>query len=163
MKSDPPSEDQLDFEENYKDQFNWAIGDRPYPFATGDFVAEFDGISGEAVAGEVTPFDYQVLTPKCYMNGAFGFGSNIAVGDWVDFCVRDNSGLIPEPARAAFPLWPVLSQWVKKLYVHSTVPVDIQTPYAGHPPQGMWLRMNYHSVGSVSPKFFINYYLHEGI
>ena len=156
--------DILDFETNHKENFNWAIGDRPYPFATGDFDADFDAISGMAAKGEVTSFDFLITASKIYLNGAYAFGKNIEYGDWVEMSVYDKDGIIPEPYRVAFPNYPVIKKWVKKWYVAPNVITNVQTSYAGNPVQGLYLRMTYHSVGAENDvPFFINYLLHKAI
>lgn len=152
MKSDPRNSDQVDFEDNHKVNFNWAIGLRSYPFATGDAEFSGDGASDTCEAGQPKSIDfYPDGGGDRYINGGMLITEGAVFGDWLE-------------AHVIHPQAGVVKTWVRKWFVPvSTSPLMIQTPYAGKLLSGLGLRATYHSVGMSPVKWAINYLLHKPI
>lgn len=85
-----------------------------------------------------------------YTNGGVLVGENISIGDWIEF-------------QVVLPDGTVVKQWVYGWNLAATTaPQEIVTPYAGHPHNGMKLRIIYHREGTGdNPKVGINFYLHK--
>ncbi len=157
-KSDPASEDQTDYETNFKAAGNWAIGTRPYAFATGDFEFAPKAAIASCPAGE----SEAILIAMCgtkYMNGGeLITDGKAAFGDWVKCEVVDHDNLLQQGVDF------VLKTWVEKWYVDWKSCKDlIQTPYAGLPPAGMYLRLTYNSTGAEAVGFALNLLMHKAI
>lgn len=147
-----------EFESTYKVQCNWAIGNRPYAFATGDFIFAPNSSIETCPAGGEKSVLYQV-TQKMYINGGrLVTDGNSVFGDWVEFQIVDHDNLL------GYGVDTVLANWIPKWIVAwKTAAETIQTPYAGSPPVGMYFRMTYHSVGVADVGFSVNYMIHKPI
>lgn len=147
--------DVADFNTNVKAATNWAVGVRPYAFATGDFIFAPNYSVEVCPAGEARSVLYQV-TKKMYVNGGrLVTDGNSVFGDWVEFQIVDHDNLL------GYGVDTVLANWIPKWLVSWKASTEtIQTPYAGSPPVGMYFRMTYHSVGNVDVHFSVNYMMH---
>lgn len=158
-KTVPASVDQADFETNYKAQaFNFAIGSRPYPFSTPDFEFSGDGAVGTAAKGQATNIDFVIpggAGTSMYIDGGNLITQNAAFGDWIEAQIIDVTNVLGLGANT------VLSQYVTKWFVDPSSPMVIKTSYAGKIPAGIYIRIIYHSVGTVNDvDVAINYFLH---
>lgn len=149
------SSDAADFEANHKNNGNWAIGQRPYPFATGDFLFAPNSSIDTCPAGEQKSVLYQI-TQKIYVNGGrLVTDGNAVFGDWVEFQIVDHDNLL------GYGVDTVLANWIPKWMVDwKSASETVQTPYAGCPPIGMYFRMTYHSAGNIPVGFSVNYLIH---
>jgi len=155
-KAESRGEEQIDFEDNHKTAFNWAIGDRPYPFSTSDFDLARDGVFGVLTPSENKLY-YKIEEPGLYMNGGTMYcGDGFTFGDWAEMAIVDHDNLLGQGADF------VLKQWVKKSYPAKDGKCEINTPYAGNPPQGMWIMITLHMQGTSVPTA-VNLNLHRAI
>ena len=150
--------DYTDFDANYRVSFNWAIGARPYAFATGDFEFSPKAVSDVCLHGE-TKSIFMAMCGTKYMNGGeLITDGNAAFGDWVEVQVVDHDNLL------GYGVDTVLKAWVAKWFVNwKSCHDSIMTPYAGLPPAGMYLRLIYHSVGASDVGFALNLLMHKAI
>jgi hypothetical protein len=153
---DDPS-DQKDYEDNHQASANWAIGHRPYPFATGDF--EFNGEStGLVTATKTTTTDHDFLiSESLYINGGEIITEGSEIGDTCQFQVVDVDGVYA-------PAGTVLKTWINKWGVYPGKSQSIETAYAGVVPAGAYLRVKYTSIGVTNDvKLVVNYRLHRSV
>lgn len=161
LKENPRGADQIDFEDNYKINFNWAIGSRPYTFSTSDFIFGGNAILATCTKNATTNVDFQVPggagTYK-YINGAVAFTSNACFGDYASAVIIDKDNILGYGPDT------ILSTYIDKWYVNPDVQLDIATPYAGKILAGLYVRVSYTSVGlSADVGLAINYRLHTPI
>lgn len=154
-----PNPDAVDFIANYSSAFNYAIGDRQYPFSTSDY--EFmPGRAGPDTcpAGESKAIFFKIVE-NCRLNGGkLITDGNAAFGDWVEMACVDHDNLL------GYGVDFVLKAWVPSWGVDwKACSEEISTPYAGAPPTLMYLRAIYHSVGASPVGFSVNYRLHRPI
>lgn len=155
LKSETPSADQVDFETNYKDLANFAIGFRAYPFASGDFDFKGDASFDTCTAGQNKDIDY-AFAEQLYVNGGSIVLEGSVVGDWIE-------------VNVIHPTYGAIKTYIKKRFVpaapagSATPMMEIETPYAGKIPAGLKLRLTYHSTGGTDVKIGINYDLHKPI
>lgn len=150
------NEDQIDFEQNYKSAFNWAIGQRSYAFATGDFDFIGDGAFFICAAGQSKFADY-LFPEDLYIDGGNIVLEKSVIGDWVEVGI-----FLPNKQD---PLKTYIRQrFVPAAPTGSPSPnLIIKTPYAAKIPRGLILRLTYHSTGQEDVKIGINYDLHRAI
>jgi hypothetical protein len=154
-KTQPPSEEQLDFEA-YKTAFNWAIGNRPYPFSTSDFLYARDGVFGVVDADE---FDLwlKIWDDGLYLNGGFLYcGPGFVFGTWAEMAIVDKDGIMAPPGT-------VLQTWVRRSYPPPDGKCDVSTPYAGNPPKGVYIRVRLHRTGQETFPVAVNFNIHKAI
>lgn len=153
--------DQGDWEDNYKSQSNYAIGQRPYSFATSDFKFKGDGVTFTATANGSSQADFKILTagePGLYVNGGDLFTAGSKVGDYVKFQVVDVDNILGYGAGF------VVEEWISKWFVNPSGAQSVATPYAGKIPGGLYLRMIYQNTNaSTDVSVAVNYYLHKPI
>ena len=146
-----------DFETNHKPNANWAIGQRPYPFATGDF--EFQGTGEMLVVTAGTTQNLDVLVSQdLYVNGGEVYAENAVVGDYIVCRVIDKDNVL----GTGIPNL-VVKQWINKWYVVPNALQKLRTPYAGKIPAGLYMRVTYTSVGQTDVKVIGNYNFHKAI
>lgn len=147
---------QTDFENNYESLSNYAIGNRPYAFATPDF--QFNGDSPDSTTvplGQTLNVDYTIPGMKpLYLNGAMVITQNSSFGDFAAATVIDVNNVLGGGHNL------VLAQYVKRWYIDPNRSMDIETPYAGKIPPGVVVRVTYTSVGGQNVQVAINYKLH---
>jgi len=148
--------DLAEFEADFKEDCNYAIGQRPYPFATGDF-----DYAGDAppvttcAAGQATPIDY-TLAESLYVDGGDIVLEGSVLGDWIK-------------AEIVHPQAGVIKTYIKRRNVPAAPaglasPIMLlKTPYAGFIPAGLTIRLTYSSTGIVPVKVGVNYCLHRAI
>lgn len=154
--SDNP--DATDFTQNIKLACNWAIGARPYAFATGDFEFIPSAVVDTCPAGSFKVALIRIDQTMYVNGGRLVTDSNATFGDWLEVQLVDHDNLLGYGADT------VLKNWIPKWYVSWKAGSEtVQTPYAGLPPVGMYLRSTYHSVGSVDVAFAVNYLFHKPI
>lgn len=147
--------DATDFEDTVKAACNFAIGQRPYAFATGDFQFIGDAAYDVCTAGQTKDIDY-TFAQTLYVNGGNIILEGSVLGDWIE-------------VNVIHPVYGAIASYVVRRYVPSA-PVgepsplmDIKTPYAGKIPAGLKLRLTYHSIGGVDVKIALNLDLHKAI
>lgn len=149
---------QNDFESNYKSIANYAAGSRQYPFSTPDFMFNGDGILATATKNTTTSIDFKIpgtLGTFRYINGAVVITNKAVFGDWSSSSIVDIDNLLGYGAGT------VLASYVTKWYINPSNEMNIETPYAGKIPAGMYIRIIYHSVGTTDDVgVAINYRLH---
>ena len=160
MKSEPRNEDQIDFEDNHKTSFNWAIGNRPYPFSTSDFDYAGDGILSTVLSEwEDNHSDawFKIEDSGLYMNGGEMFVyDGFVKGDWAEMAIVDRDGIVLPPGT-------VIKSWIKKKSLRPDGTCECDTPYAGNPPVGFYIRVRYHRVDSNNRTIAANFRLHKAI
>lgn len=155
-KDSPPTVDQSDFESHYKTESNWAIGQRPYPFATGDFDYARDGVF-EVVDSDDFDIWFKIWDSGLYMDGGFMYcGEGFVFGTWAEMSIMDRDGVYA-------PAGTELKKWVRKSYIAADGKCEIRTPYAGNPPVNTWLRVRIHRAGTASFPVAVNFNLHKAI
>jgi len=166
IKQEPRSEEQADFEDNHKANFNWRVGVRQYPWSTSDFDYAGDGFQAELTEWTDNHADayFKIEEDKIYMNGGEMFVyAGFVKGDWAEMAIADKDGIIPEAYRAAYPNWPVIKSWIKRKNLHPDGTCDCNTPYAGNPPKDMYIRVRYHRADSANRTIAVNFNLHKAI
>jgi hypothetical protein len=154
-KTSPPSEDQLEWEADFKPRSNFAIGKRAYAFASGDFDFAGDAIEGVCPAGDPLVLDY-VFTEALYITGGSIILGGSVVGDWIE-------------AHVVHPVYGVVKTYVEKRFVPASPDgypspiMELKTPYAGMVPAGLALRLVFHSTGVAPVNVGLNLDLHRNI
>lgn len=179
-KSDPASDDQADFETNFKSNCNNRLNPigtdgapiaANTPFAEPLYRTKLDATTEptQIVAGGVVNIDYTVPAER-WVYGGEGLVINAQPGDWYSACVVDALGLIPEAYRAALceptPGYPVLNTYVPKQWVlvsgggQNTIFKINTYPLIAKVMQGLVLRVVYHAaeVGETRT-VYSNYFL----
>lgn len=146
-----------DFETNYKDHSNFAIGVRTYPFSTSDMQFAGEGFSGVAAHGAQTDLFFK-LANGYYLTGGDYWTIGAAAGDLFQVDVVDKDGLYA-PAGTVLVSPAYMKAW-NVLPKDSTL-IKFERTYAGKPPPGVYLRFRYTSVGGADVNFFCNLYLHK--
>jgi len=147
LKSDPRNADQVDFEDNHKAAFNWAIGNRPYPFSTPDFIYNGSGVLATATKNSTTAIDFLIpgaLGTFQYINGAEVITQNAVFGDWASSQIIDVDNVL------GYGINTVLSSYIQKWYINPNQALNLTTQYAGKVPAGTYVRVSYHSVGLIT-------------
>jgi hypothetical protein len=161
-----------DFETNFKALSNWATGSRLYPFATGDFdhaanripvttITEWTSGDGEDSYADLF---FKIDEADIYMDGGELFCySGFAAGDWAEMFIMDKDGVYS-------PAGTILKTWVygKNLGPHYQAGMGhchCDTPYAGNPPNGVYLAVRYHRSPSSggNRQVGVNFKLHRAI
>lgn len=150
-----------DFEANYKPNSNYAIGTRPYPFATPDFDFAGEGVLAEVPAGQTVDIDYKidpaVFPSGAYVNGASILTKGAAFGDYGVAEIVDRDNVLGYGAGL------VLKTYVRKWYFMENGLLDIVTPYAGLIPPGLVIRVKATNTGAAAMKVAVNYRLHKAL
>jgi len=163
------AENLADFLANIEPNANWAIGQRPYPFATGDFdysgnripvttITEWTSVEGDSYAD----LWFKIAASNLYMNGGeLIMYSGFVPGDWAEMALADKDG-------AYSPAGTVLKSWVRGKNLHpgpqaGTALCHCNTPYAGHPPINVYVRVRIHRADSGNRVVGVNLELHEAI
>jgi len=158
LKSDPRNSEQIDFEDNRKAAFNWAVGSRAYSFSAPDFMFDGDAILATCTKTTTTNVDFKVGTADGgfhYINGAVAFTDKAVMGDYASSSIIDKDNILGYGANT------VLSSYIAKWYINPNMQLDIATPYAGKILNGLYIRTTYTSVGTVDDvKLAINYRFH---
>lgn len=145
-----------DFNVNHETASNWAIGERPYPFATGDFDFARDGVFDIVTSDE---FDLwlKIWDTGLYLNGGFMYcGVGFSFGTWAEMAIVDKDG-------EYYPAGTVLKSWVRRSYPAPDGKCDVTTPYAGNPPVNTYLRVRVHRKDPVDFPVAINFNIHKAI
>ena len=149
---------QSDFEDNYEADCNFKIGQRHYPFTTSDFDACFNAVNATCTKDTTTNIDFKITTADTYLNGCRAFNEDAVKGDWVEMQVIDIDNVLGYGPNT------VLKQWVYKWFMCPGDVCNLTTNYAGAIPQNCYIRVIYHSTGTVNDvKVWINWYLHKAI
>lgn len=160
--------------------FNWAVGQRPYPASTSDFMADddsFHGIftkspDGNPLVSEV----YYKFDHTTYVSGGEFWTSGAKRGDSVICDLVDKDGVIPMPNAVAdayqvphgtpFPAGTVLSSYIRsrRLCPTDNQIMEFERPYWAKPPVGIYLRVQGVILNTVSDVTFdCNLFLHKPI
>lgn len=147
-----------DFLTNVEPACNFAIGVRPYAFASGDFEFIPAMVKDICPAGE-SKSSYYKITENCRINGGKIVTDGKAVfGDWLEVWLVDHDNLFGAGVDFVLKKW-VLS-WGHDWKACSDT---IIVPYAGTPPIGMYFMLTYHSTGAEPVGFMVNYFMHRPI
>ena len=114
-----------------------------------------DGVIGTATKNTTTNIDFKVGHNKCYVNGGEIIFKDANWGDYIKVEVVDKDGV-------AYPAGTVLKTYIPKRYLHPDIgKADLNVPYAGHIPNGIYLRVKYTSTSTTTDvKVAVNYWLH---
>lgn len=152
------AEDLSDFLANHDADANWPIGQKLASFATSDYEFTPESIGDTCPAGESKSVLYKITEDYRLNGGKFVTDGKAVFGDWVECQLVDHDNLL------GYGVDVVVKNWVPKWRVDWKSCSDlIQTPYAGAPPVGFYLRLTYHSVGAEAVGFFVNLFLHRPI
>jgi len=126
-------------------------------FDVKDYYFKGDGVSGTATKNTTTNIDYIVGESGLYISGAEFIYKDSVWGDYVECQIIDVDNVLGYGANT------VLTQYVKKWYLDpNTTKLILESPYAGALPNGVYVRIKYHSVGTeIDPSIMINYFLHD--
>lgn len=173
--------DLYDFETNYKPTWNPVLTKRDtifgreivtpaaFPVNT-DFEVKAKGYAGTALKGQLiggattTDLDFAIGSEDRYIQGLRMMLVNHAANDTVAFKVVDKDGIIPVPARAAFPNYPVLGQFGETWNVDHTVSDQGREGfnYIAKIGAGLYLRFTYVANGiAADVAVKVNAYLHK--
>jgi hypothetical protein len=114
------------------------------------------GISGSAVAGATTNFDYEVMN-DILITGAQVLANIPTFGDSMSFQVVDVNNILGLGADV------ILNQFVTnwQLRSDSQEQIDLKINYPAKIIAGLYLRMIYKSTGTTVVNIAANYSLHE--
>lgn len=114
-----------------------------------------EGINGTATKNTTTSLDYKISTEDKYLSGGELITENHVWGDWIEVQVVDVDGVYYDAGT-------VLKQYIKKRYLcPSDCCTYVESWYAGLIKKDLYMRIKYHSVGTVNDvKVAVNYYLH---
>lgn len=123
-----------------------------------DYVFKGNGVKATATKNTTTNVDLKVAENYIYVNGAEFIQANAVIGDYVECQVIDIDNVLGYGADT------VLTQYISKWYLDpSTTRFCLESPYAGNVPNGCYMRMIYHSVGTVNDvDICVNYFFHKG-
>lgn len=127
-------------------------------FASDNVTFSGKGTLGTAAFGTVSNVDL-VMTDDCFLTGG-RLRANIPVfGDYVDLQVVDKDNILGYGANV------VLNQFVTKWYMRSDdqQQVEILLSYPSKVFAGLYLRLVYHSTGTVDVGVAVNYELHKAL
>jgi len=151
------SDDATDFVANRKAAFNFAIGIRSYSFSTSDFDFQRKGVFATV---NTTEFDIfvKVWDDNLYLNGGTMYcGTGFTFGDWAEMAIVDHDNLL------GYGVDFVLKTWILSSYPAPDGKCEITTPYAGKPPENMYIRVKYHRTGSADIPVVVNLNFHKAI
>lgn len=158
LKTDPANADQTDFEDNHEANFNFAVGNRAYPFSTSDFDFQGNGVLATATKTTTTDIDLVVPSPGMYVNGGEVYAKDAVIGDYIVCQVIDKDNVLGYGANT------VLKQWITKWYIIPDTKMELSTPYAGFIPAGVYMRTKYTSIGTTNDVTLLgNYFFHKSI
>lgn len=122
---------------------------------TDEFDYHGDGVIGTATKESTTNIDFKVEDNNCIVDGGEIIFKDATWGDYIKVEVVDKDGI-------SYPAGTVLKTYIPKRYLHPDIgKSDLNVPYAGHVPNGMYIRVKYTSVGTVNDvKVAINFWLH---
>ena len=159
LEIDAEAVNQADFENHYKAIANYPVGERNYSFTTPDFMYNGSGVLATATKNANTAIDMVIpgtLGTFQYINGAQVITQNAVFGDWASSIVIDVDNVLGYGANT------VLSNYITKWYIDPAASLNLTTLYAGKVPSGVYIRVTYHSVGTVNDVgVAINYRLHS--
>lgn len=114
-----------------------------------------DGVSGTATKNSVTNIDFKILTTDKYLHGGQLFIESAVHGDWVECQIVDIGNVLGYGANT------VLRTFLYKWFIDPTNGnTTIEAPFVGKIPVNTYLRIKYHSIGTVlDVKVAINYFL----
>jgi len=126
-------------------------------FDNKDYYFKGDAVSGTATKNSTTNIDYAVSESGLFISGAEFIYKDSVWGDYVECQIIDLDNVLGYGAGT------VLSQYVKKWYLDpSKSSIRVESPYAGSLPDGVYVRVKYHSVGTeTDPSALINYFMHD--
>jgi hypothetical protein len=121
------------------------------------FDYEEDGNKYTATKNSTTNHDFKITTTDKYLiGGEFGYRDAVW-GDYIEAQVIDIDNILGLGANT------VLKQYIIKRHLHpSATCVDLVVQGAGKVLEDLYLRIKYHSVGTVTdPTFYVNYHLYK--
>lgn len=168
-----PNDDLIDFETNYKPLGNRSPLTKSYPFSMADgFRHRAKGFAGTANFGTATNLQWPV-TEERYMNGLALILNNHVFGDTCDFEVVDVDYLYAgtlypadyggTPWSVAAPTGVMLDRFGEAWGMNpsSAIQGPYLVPYYAKLYAGLYIRIKYHSVGSVDVGVIANMFLHK--
>lgn len=110
-----------------------------------------------ATKNSTTDHDFKITGSATWLSGGELIYQNAVWGDYIEAQIVDVDNVLGYGAGT------VLKHYIKKRYLHPDVKyVDLSLDYAGKIPQNTYLRIKYHSVGTVlDVDFAVNYHLHD--
>ena len=165
QKDDPATSDQTDFEDNYKAAGNATFSDaggstivRTHAFNnTDDLKFRGTGVSGTATKNATSNIDY-VMPENRFINGVDLLIKDHVWGDKIDFQVVDVDNILGYGAGV------VLDEFGKDWYVDPDKcgQGQIRVEYPALVYAGLYIRIKYHSVGTVDDVLVkCNMFLHK--
>jgi hypothetical protein len=99
------------------------------------------------------------MTDDCFLTGGILRTNNAVFGDYCDMQVIDKDNVLGYGANV------VLNQFVTKWYMRSDAQEQFEKslPYPSKLLSGLYLRIVYHSIGSVDVDVAMNYELHRAL
>jgi hypothetical protein len=131
----------------------------------GQYEAKAKGYRDIATAGQTTDLNFAVGAEDRYMNGVALILVGHAEADTIDLKVVDVDSIIPEPARVAFPDYPVLKKFGESWNVdHERCRQDsVVFSYVARLAAGLYLQLTYTSTGLLGVKVKLNALMHKKI
>jgi hypothetical protein len=144
-----------DFENNYASTFNKKIENRVLP--DNAFQLQSNAVNAEITAGTTCTIDFKIenyagedYTAK-YLSGAEIITQGATFGDWAEAQIIDIDNVLGYGENF------VLKTYVRKMFISPSGDQRIDASAPGAIPVGIYIRVMYHSVGTVNPKIYINY------
>ena len=121
----------------------------------------FGAFSGSLLAaGTVTAWDI-VLPEAMVLRGAVFFSADATVGDWISVQVVDKDNVTGQGGTPSDPT--ILGTYAISYYIASGVPNKVEDVSISQSlPAGVYMRINYTSVGTVAPHAIINFISYVG-
>lgn len=117
----------------------------------GQYEVKATGYAGSVPNNATSNLDFAIGAEDRYIQGVRLMLKNHLWGDTINLQIIDTDGVIPAPARAAFPLYPVLRQFATNWAVDNTSQDQGQHVfgYVARIIAGVYLRIIYTSTSSV--------------
>lgn len=129
----------------------------------GQFEVKATGFRATATAGVTTNLDFAIGAEDRHINGLRLILDKHAIGDTLNLMVVDVDGILPEPARALYPSYPVLKQFGLNWNVNPTNADQGREVFnfVAKINAGLYMRVAYASTGSDDVDVKLNAYLHK--
>jgi hypothetical protein len=152
------AENLADYLSNYAANANKPVQPKVVAEPSNTFQMQADAVSAEITKGTTATIDFKIQNygnetySTKYLAGAEIYVSNAALGDYAESQIIDIDNLLGYGANT------VLKTYVRKKYLFDSQLQSIIASAPGAIPVGLYIRVVYHSVGTVTdPKIFINY------
>lgn len=165
----PPNTDQSDFETNFKANGNESpkgnsvivLGKDNLSLSPFGAISTDNSGSTILIAGTTTPWDIP-LPSQMVLRGATFFSQNAVIGDWISVQVVDKDNVTGQGGTPENPT--IIGSYAISWYIAPGIMNKLEDVSISESlPKGIYMRINYSSVGTVNPIAIINFISYVGI